>query len=61
MASNAIRAKLSFLRFYSLFAIVVSALGADMMRTPHALAAWTLLDDDSRRDFVRVARAFLSL
>src|SRR6202049_4948208 len=61
IASNAIRAKLGFLRFYSLFAIVVSALRADVMRTPHALAAGTLLDDDRRRDLVRIARAFLSL
>src|ERR1700681_2489197 len=61
IASNAIRAKLRFLRFYSLFAIVVSALETDMMRTPHALAAGTLLYDDGRRNLVRVARAFLSL
>ena len=61
IASNAIRANLRFLRFYSLFAIVVSALGADMMRTSHALAAGTLLNDDRRRDFVRVAGALLPL
>src|ERR1700687_1921302 len=61
IASNAIRAKLRFLRFYSLFAIVVSALCADMMRAPHSLAAWTLLNDDGRRDFVCVARPLFSL
>src|SRR4051812_4675752 len=61
IASNAIRAKSGFLRLYSLFARVVSALFADMMRTLHALAAWTLLDDDGGRDLVGVARALLSL
>src|ERR1700716_550122 len=61
IASNAIRAKLGFLRFYSLFAVVVSALCADMMRAPHCLAAGTLLNDDGRRDFVRIARALFSL
>src|ERR1700682_6219125 len=60
IASNAIRAKLCFLRFYSLFAVVVSALCTDMMRPPHGLAAGTLLNDDGRRDLVRVARALLS-
>src|SRR6202171_2428963 len=60
IASNAIRAKLGFLRFYSLFAIVVSAFGADVVRAPHALAARTLLNHDGRRNLVRVARALLS-
>src|SRR6202165_752924 len=61
IASNAIRAKLCFLRFYSLFAVVVSALCTDMMRAPHGLAAGTLLNDDGRRDLMGVARALLSL
>src|ERR1700738_526016 len=61
IASNAIRAKLRFLRFYSLFAVVVSALCTDMMRAPHSLAAGTLLNDDGRRDLVRITRALLSL
>jgi hypothetical protein len=50
IASNAIRANLCFLRFYSLFACIVSALFTDMMRTLHALAAGTLLNDDGRRE-----------
>jgi hypothetical protein len=61
IASNAIRAKLRFLRLYSLFARVVPALLADMMWTLHALAARTLLDDDRRRDLVGIARALFSL
>src|SRR6185503_11885485 len=60
IASNAIRAKSGFLRFYSLFARVVSALLADMMRSLHALTARTLLDDDGGRRLVGVARALLS-
>src|SRR6185437_1773312 len=61
IASNAIRAKLRFLRLYSLFTCVVPTLLADMMRTLHALAARTLLNDDCRRDFVGVTRALLTL
>src|SRR5205823_851586 len=61
IASNAIRAKLRFPGFYSLFARVVTALFADMMRTLHALTARTLLNDDCRRNLVGVARALLSL
>src|SRR3982751_2862436 len=61
IASNAIRAKLRFLRLYSLFARVVPTLFADMMRALHALAARTLLNDDRGRDLVCVACALLSL
>src|SRR5256885_13625252 len=61
IASNAIRAKLRFLWLYSLFARVVPALFADMMRTLHALAARTLLNHDRGCGLVGVARALLSL
>jgi hypothetical protein len=61
IASNAIRANLCFLWLYSLLACIVPAFLADMMRALHCLAAGTLLDDDSGRDFVGVAGALLPL
>src|SRR5215216_6274174 len=61
MASNAIRANSGFLCCYPLLAVVIPTLGADMMRTLHRLATRTLLDRDSGRSLVRVARALLSL
>jgi hypothetical protein len=61
IASNAIRAKLRFLRLYSLFARVVPAFLAHVVRTLHALAAGTFLNDDCGRSLVGVARALFSL
>src|SRR3569833_4162470 len=61
MASTAIRAKLGFLGFDPLDSAVIAALGADTMRTLHALATWTALDGDCRRFLVSVAGALLPL
>jgi hypothetical protein len=61
MASTAIRAKLGFLGFDPLDSAVIAALGADTMRTLHALATRTALDGDCRRFLVCIAGALLPL